>query len=1202
MNPYAGKKDSKKDYSSPVLSRSKIKEKPMPQKIMTENFLKQVHSPYLRRAKEKKVKWQIWQESVFQQAIDQDKPILVCIGYSACHWCHKMDEDCFENEHIADYLNTFYICIRVDKEERPDLDQLYSSCSLILQRGEGGWPLNLFLNHEKKPFHACSYLPPNHQTDESFFPLIRSLHQDWQQKRHVLNHEADETCSKLHDLYSKNYEGFSSTHMLFLLPDEIYKRFDPKHGGFSNKPKFYSYCILDYLLAFQKVKKNKDVDKMLKTTLNSMLEGAVFDLVGGGFFRYATDQQWQEPHFEKMLYDNALLLEIYLRAYLQTNTPLYKRIVLSLVRFLFQEMFLPSEGGFASSIDSDVNNQEGLFYLLNQDELDKLFSDEEKKQLATLFPGLFASTQNNPFLLSFFSQDKSHTSEELDTYFDKFNPFASKLYPFRLKRHSLCLDHKVIGAWNALALNSLLKVALSFNDEKMLQTVLKSIEYLWAQFSHDDNLDCRFIISHKKAGAPTLEDYAYWAKLFKTLHIFTQEQKFYQRLKNLQNAALDGFFDEKHQWFYLHPDTPKFCCVKELADGVMPNPAWEILQTLLYQDQHEKKDEYQSFVFTLLKNYAKYAAKNPTLNTGYYKCLAQANCPSMELLLKGDKKDSLYLAFVKSLCSLELNTIKASYQSSSNSEIHISYLKKKASFKDSKAFDAFFENLIMDEQIPTSTHLEEYPYTSKTSKLFLKDKAFYYQNQKSLPFIMSGFGLGMYRMGNDNKNKEIIKQASQIGINIFDSSSNYLEGDSEIVLGKAIAELKKEEKQSPFLVATKAGYIQGQNLKNLQSFNRHPSMEITKVTTSHWHSIDPQFLDSEINASTCRLGFKPLHLFYLHNPEHILHAQTEESFLKKIEHAFEYLEQQVKNKRLQFYGVSSNSFMEPKYRIPLVELIEIAKKVGGAKHHFRAIQFPLNLIESEAFTHKVHKGLNLIDYAKQEQISTFSNRPLDVYSHDRSWRLKESPTFTLSKEIDELEKKFAYLESVWKNGIAPHIRGLKDPDSLRTFFQYATIISQAQKNYACIEDYQALENELYNQIFERLEFLDTHLKIGKPQLWLSWKTDYLTVLQEYFVEGQQRVKEKAALFSKTIRACLDPFVKNDYQTLPLSVLALWILRHTRVDCILNGARKPPYLKELEKAQALPLKLPINNLFKELQQSKEAIFDKVVYENQDFQTT
>ena len=535
------------------------------------NHLKNETSPYLLQHAENPVDWYPWGEDAFRRAREEDKPVFLSIGYSTCHWCHVMAHESFEDPKTAALLNRWFISIKVDREERPDLDSVYMSVCQAFT-GSGGWPASIFLTPEKQPFFAGTYFPKRRQGGMvSFGELLTLIHDRWEQNRSALLGPAGEIMSLL--TRPRAAEDNAEPE---LLEDavQLYKRlFDPKNGGFGGAPKFPSPHNLLFLLAYHRRRGDRECLEMAERTLLQMYRGGLFDHIGGGFCRYSTDERFLVPHFEKMLYDNALLILAYCEAYAVTGKELYLLAAKRTADFVLREMTAP-EGGFYSAQDADSGGVEGKYYLFTPEELVRLLGPEQGGAFNRHFDITDAGNFEGESIPNLLRSDPANRS---------FDDLLQPVYQYRKRRCVLRLDDKILTAWNGLMIAALCRLYQAVREEKYLAAAKQADRFLWENLWDSGALYVSFR-SGQRGAKGFLDDYA--ACLFAQLALYgaTLEQTYLTQAEKLCRDTLSRFHDAENGGFYLYGEDHEALILrpKETYDGALPSGnslmAWNLVR------------------------------------------------------------------------------------------------------------------------------------------------------------------------------------------------------------------------------------------------------------------------------------------------------------------------------------------------------------------------------------------------------------------------------------------------------------------------------------------------------------------------------------------------------------------------------------------------------------------------------------------------
>ncbi len=518
----------------------------MPNRLINET------SPYLLQHANNPVDWYPWGEEALERARSEDKPILLSIGYSACHWCHVMERESFENETIAGLMNDNFVSIKVDREERPDLDQVYMQAVQMLT-GSGGWPMTVFLTPEGKPFYGGTYFPPEDRQGMPGFPrLLTSIAEAYSTNRG----EIDRVTQQLTTQMSQSNQVSQGTSILTVdILHQAYSslatNFDYQNGGFGNAPKFPQPMTPEFLLRYYHHGYNPRALELVELTLEKMAYGGIYDQIGGGFHRYSTDAYWLVPHFEKMLYDNALLARVYLHTYLITGRALYRRVVEETLDYVLREM-TDSSGGFYSAQDADSEGVEGKFFVWSPDEINSVMGDADGEVFAGYYGVTGAGNFEGKNILNIrqdpeeFAETKGLTADQLG---DIINRGSKALLEVREQRIHPMRDDKVLASWNGLMLRSFAEAAAALGRPDYLAVAIKNAEFLARSMKSDG----RLLRTYRDGQAKLLgylEDYSFVIDGLLALYEATFDLRWLDEAVTLADSMIELFWDEGIGGFY----------------------------------------------------------------------------------------------------------------------------------------------------------------------------------------------------------------------------------------------------------------------------------------------------------------------------------------------------------------------------------------------------------------------------------------------------------------------------------------------------------------------------------------------------------------------------------------------------------------------------------------------------------------------------
>lgn len=605
-------------------------------------------SPYLLQHAHNPVDWYPWGEAAFAEARRRDVPIFLSIGYSTCHWCHVMERESFENETVAAALNAAFVCLKVDREERPDIDTVYMNVCQALT-GSGGWPLTIIMTADKQPFYAGTYFPPHSRYGRpGVIELTEAISKAWREDRQDLVSRAGQIVQQMRSLAAPTT---ATTQLDEDTLDKAYqyckRTFDTTYGGFGQAPKFPAPHSLNFLLRYWRRTQDKQALLMVETTLEQMRRGGVYDQVGGGFHRYATDRQWLVPHFEKMLYDQALLAIAYTEAWQVTRRPDFAQTAQDILAYVLHDMQDPL-GGFYAAEDADSEGEEGKFYVWTLDEIEQVLPPADAKLAIALFNiskegnYLVEATQERngtnilhlrgglTELAAQHDMDEAELAERLQQIRQKlFEARAPRVHPFK--------DTKILTDWNGLMLAALALAGRAFGSERYLNAAANCAHFIRTHLTTATGLLKRW--REGEAALPAqLDDYAFLIWGLIELHAATQEVKYLAWALELQTTMLSNYWDKEHSGFFLTASNAEQLIMrpKEIYDGAIPSGNSVAALNSLRLARLTGKAELEEYAPRTLQAFAGQIAKNPAAYSFALTALDFALGPTHEVVIVGE--------------------------------------------------------------------------------------------------------------------------------------------------------------------------------------------------------------------------------------------------------------------------------------------------------------------------------------------------------------------------------------------------------------------------------------------------------------------------------------------------------------------------------------------------------------------------------------
>ncbi|MBI1351036.1 MAG: DUF255 domain-containing protein [Actinomycetales bacterium] len=600
------------------------------------NRLANSTSPYLLQHADNPVDWREWGEDAFDEARERDVPIFLSVGYSACHWCHVMAHESFENADVATVLNERFVSIKVDREERPDVDSVYMDATVALT-GQGGWPMSVFLDHEGRPFYAGTYFPPEPRHGlPSFTQVVLGLSDAWRERREDVLASGVRIVKALGGRTLPGAERLPTIDDLRAAVAALETQFDPRSGGFGGAPKFPPSLVLEFLLRMHALEGDERALAMAEQTLIDMARGGMYDQLGGGFARYSVDARWVVPHFEKMLYDNALLLRVYAHWWRLTGSPLAERVVRETAEFLLRDLRTP-EGGFAAALDADSGGQEGAFYAWSPTELVELLGDDDGAWAAALLGVTAEGTFEEGLSTLQLRQDPDDP--------ERWARLRARLWAAREDREHTGRDDKVVAAWNGLAIAALAEAGAFFREPGWVDAAAAAADLILAVHLGalgDDHL----VRTSREGRAGTtqgvLHDYAGVAHGLQALFQVTGDDEWLMLAGILIDVAVQHFSDGEGGFYDTADDAPGLVQrPRDPHDDAEPSGWFLLAEDALTQSALTGVTEYRDIAERALSIVSVVGPRAPRATGSGLAATASVLAGPLEVAVVADSADAL---------------------------------------------------------------------------------------------------------------------------------------------------------------------------------------------------------------------------------------------------------------------------------------------------------------------------------------------------------------------------------------------------------------------------------------------------------------------------------------------------------------------------------------------------------------------------------
>jgi uncharacterized protein YyaL (SSP411 family)/aryl-alcohol dehydrogenase-like predicted oxidoreductase len=1198
---------------------------PAPSAARHTNRLIHETSPYLLQHAHNPVDWYPWGAEALTRAKVENKPILLSIGYSACHWCHVMERESFENETVAALMNRSFVNIKVDREERPDLDDIYMAATLALN-GQGGWPMTVFLTPDQRPFFAGTYFPPEDRFGRpGFSTLLIQIADLWERRPADLMGQAETLTKHLRTTSAPAAAGNVGEEEIRAAVRELAASFDPTYGGFGPAPKFPPATQLRLLFRHHRRTGDPAALTMATKTLDGMAQGGMYDQIGGGFARYSTDERWLVPHFEKMLYDNALLASAYSEGFQVTGNGFYQRIAREILEYVLREMTGP-DGAFYSATDADSEGEEGKFYVWTPVEVEAVLGPEEGGRLCAYYD---ISDEGNwegksiPHTPRSVERVASRLGIAADALSRSLEVGRAALYEARRRRVAPGLDDKVLTAWNGMMLGAMAEGARVLSEPRYLHAAARAADFLLGALRRSDG---RLLRTYRRGKAHLdayLEDYAFLAEGLVDLYEAGGDTRYLREAARLAEGMVAHFGDEGGAFFDTANDHEALILRhKDGADGAVPSANAVAASALTRLAAHLDRSDLRERAVAAIQAYAQPMSQHPR---AFCKSLSVVDFlleGPVELAFVGTPGGGAYDALWAAVGRRYLpNRIVAHHDPGSGKAPDLPLLRGKGLVAGKAALYVcrnFACRAPLTDPADLDDALADRPRESiqggrtgiaarregratpdataaRAARFLAQGLAHGYGRLGTTGLTVSRLGFGCYRVDDETPaHREALTQALLGGCTLIDTSTNYMDGASERLVGSVLAALAREDRlrREEVVVVSKIGYVQGQNLilaKEREAAGK-PFPDMVKYLDGCWHCIHPDFLQDQLTRSLDRLQLATLDVCLLHNPEYFFSEakrrlgtnldELRDRFYRRLTEAFAFLEREVAAGRIAWYGVSSNTAVSPAddfEATSVTRMLEAARAAGGPDHHLRVLQVPLNLFESGAVRRAGGANANgaVLAIATEAGLGMLTNRPLNAQAGEGMIRLADvSATDAPSNQSpDEALARVGALEDEFRSTIGSRLRVPDGAPPAADWFRWADQLRALSGRVEGLDHWRQIEEHMISpSVAQFVQMLDHSLTGPIQETWRAWLEQYLPALDVLLAAFHTRAAGQSQARSNRVTAALNPHLPVARRGEPLSRKALWVLVSTPgVSTVLLGMRHPDYVSDgLEVLKWAPL--------------------------------
>jgi uncharacterized protein YyaL (SSP411 family)/aryl-alcohol dehydrogenase-like predicted oxidoreductase len=1163
-------------------------------------------SPYLLQHAHNPVDWYPWGEEALRKARTENKPILLSIGYSACHWCHVMERECFEDADIAKLMNELYVCIKVDREERPDLDDIYMAATVSLT-GQGGWPMNVLLTPDQRPFFAGTYFPPRNDENRPGFPtILEHFASVWRERPEELNAAAEEITQRLR----RQFKGLGKVlslepEILDMAMQELATRFDQENGGFSPAPKFPPAVTLQLLLRYFARSQDPRCLGMAQKTLDAMAMGGIYDQLGGGFARYSTDDRWLVPHFEKMLYDNAQLARVYLEAFQLTRDGTYQRVAVETMDYVLREMTHP-EGGFYSATDADSEGEEGKFFVWTPAEIKAALGEEKGARFCTFFDVTEEGNWEGKSVLNVprpLEEVAGELSIEPPELLAEILASRHILLKVRSQRVAPGLDDKILTSWNGLMLSTLCEGFRTVGDHRYLEAARKCADFLEDKLRDQSGALLRTFRDGQAHLKGYLEDYAFLAEGLIDLYEGCGDERYLRRAVKLAEQMMERFAHAEGGFYDTASDAEELIVRhRSGTDAAVPSANAVAASVLIRLSHLLGRPEWRDRALECLTAFGRELRQMPSAFCRSLGVVDYALSGPLEITWTTPHAEiqvdeltemvgQLYLpnrsvAWKTPVSAMALPALDGKELTTSTTVYFCHAESCAAPVTDAEQVIPALQTLQGKNRLEIHPRITGRATPTATARLAAENPR-RFAELGTTGLQVSRLGFGTYRIDDETQEHfQALEQAIEDGLNLIDTSTNYTDGSSERLIGTVLRKLQDRREQ--IVVVSKVGYIQGQNLQVAQAKQQmgQPYEDVVEYEPDCWHCIHPQFIAEQLERSLSRLNLETLDVLLLHNPEYFLmqaaetgaadKAALDEQFYARITQAFQGLEAMVEAGKIGAYGVSSNTLPDDPGNLDatsLARFVACAEAAGGAKNHFKVVEFPFNLLESQATE-------GLLELAQKHRLGVLTNRSVNGFVGQTLVRLADFETDEDEVvEFPENLRKLAALETEYRNTFGQMVQG-PGADQL---FRFSEHLGDLPAHLENLEHWTQIETtRIRPSLQEQVGALNQAMVGPVAGEWVSWRDRYSAQFRNIINDLEELATRKSQQLSDSVREKIEPHMPGERHGQPLSRLALWTLISTPgVTSALVGMRRPDYVEDAMEVLDWPRLADVGNLYRDL---------------------